>query len=176
MNEMFPSIKALASAKGVAIKQLRAFKAAGADGFRSNSSINWTELSAWMTEHEDEIESIVEDSTREKLELQKLKEIVIGLKNKNRGKDADFISRKLVLSTVKRAVDEWSKVMTRYFIQEQPTKCGGMTEPDLRTNNIEFLKEALSILATPLNEWEQGKDLVEKEEAEAPKEGNTDAS
>lgn len=174
----------LSEARNIPLCVLKAAKRKSAPGFVQDKTIvNWAKLQPWLMEHYQECSSEIEPERteepkgdkRDRLELKKLEQEVKKLENFNRSKSADFISRKLVISTHKRIASEWTSLVSRYLIHEQPSKCSGMEEIALREANQEFITKASAILSTPLNEWEQAKDLETEERPEVkPDEPATD--
>ena len=136
-------------------------------GQKANGSIAWHEFQPWIIEHYSELVDN-HDTQLEKLELRKLKGEVVKLENYNRTRSKDFISRKLVLKTVGNIYANVFAQLSRYLLEESPSKNEGMSANQLKAANKEFLVSLFSSLKLQENIWQDAKDLGEEVTEEKP--------
>jgi hypothetical protein len=135
-------------------------------GFQSNGQIQWESCQPFLLEHwKPRFEEVAlgEITEKEKWQLEKLKEEVIKLRNHNRTKSKDFISRKLVLTNVNTLYGNLFSQLSRYLLDEMPAKCNGMNAVQLKEKNSEFINRLFSQLKYQSEAWERAEDIQEDE-------------
>lgn len=149
-----------------------------APGFSSTKTIiNWSSLQPYLFTHYDELKKELDDAKaakekdssldtrREKLELAKLKEQVIQLQNINKAKDADFISRRLVVSTLQKIITDYTTEIRRIYENEQPVKTQNLSADKIIGINKGYNDQLFNKLSRPLTEWNTAKDIIVQVEA-----------
>jgi hypothetical protein len=164
--EWFKSLKQCSTLRNIPVKVLHLARTANAPGITVEGRIYWSELQPYLTDNFTRLlaESLPrqnEDNDRDKWELSKLKEEVVKLRNYNRTKSKDYISRKLVLKTVNTLYGNVFAQFQRYLEMEMPGKCDGMSANQLKAYNKDFLVRLFSSLKHQERIWNNADDIKE---------------
>lgn len=145
-------------------------------GLLTNGSIKWLLFQPWLSAHYSELQETLRvkkaeefgDGRREKLELEKLKEQVTELRNRNKANNDTYIDRRITINTLKRIYGVLFANLSRYLEFEQPAKCDGMTANQLKAANVEFRNRLFNDLKNQLGRWENKEDLSETKSEDKP--------
>ena len=181
--ERYDSLEEISERRHIPKSVLKLASRKRAPGIKGNNSIHWEEIQPYLAENYVQLlaESLraQDEPTDEtaKLETRKLKAEVIKLENFNKAKSKDWISRKTVLRTIHRHYGNLFAQLSRYLVDEQPTKCEGMAANDIKQINKDYLVSLFSQLKHQEDVWTKAEDVQDDDDVSIPvdKDSNADS-
>lgn len=115
-KEVYPSMKAVAQAKGVTIAQLKAAKNLMAPGFHQSGRIIWDLLSPYMTQHIDEInDEVLNQTSSDAQQKTWMDERIKNMQLKNRILEENMFTREDVETVLITASSQFNIKLLQWF-------------------------------------------------------------